>query len=248
MQNPYILYKNEGETPLQALERLRGEHPMFAGEKMTYAGRLDPMAEGVLLVLWGDKVHEKEAYINLSKIYEIEVLLGFSTDTHDILGLVQGRSSFFQGRSSGRPSFFGDFIGKFDQEYPDFSSRTVLGKPLWQYAREGDNLVEKPTKSVEIYSISDVATKKLAKKELESLVFQRISKVSGDFRQSDILKSWEIALKESDIEEFELISLSVACSSGTYMRSLAHEIGRKLGIPALAWRIKRVKVGSYELN
>ena len=49
------LYKKEGETPLEAIERFRRKNPEYRNEKMTYAGRLDPMAEGVLLVLAGNE-------------------------------------------------------------------------------------------------------------------------------------------------------------------------------------------------
>ena len=45
------LYKPAGWTPLAAMEALRAVTPALAGEPMVYAGRLDPMAEGVLLVL-----------------------------------------------------------------------------------------------------------------------------------------------------------------------------------------------------
>ena len=47
------IYKNEGETPLECLERFRVEQPLYKDATLSYAGRLDPMAEGILLVLVG---------------------------------------------------------------------------------------------------------------------------------------------------------------------------------------------------
>ena len=47
------LYKQMGETPRERLERLRKEKSEYAHEVLSYAGRLDPMAEGVLLCLVG---------------------------------------------------------------------------------------------------------------------------------------------------------------------------------------------------
>ena len=53
------MHKNKGETPLQALKRLKiGNLEAYPqgipdSEPLTYAGRLDPMAEGLLLVLIG---------------------------------------------------------------------------------------------------------------------------------------------------------------------------------------------------
>src|SRR5690606_23219787 len=81
------LYKREGETPLECIQRFRAENPSYAEVSMTYLGRLDPMAEGLLLVLAGD-TRKKKAYLELDKRYEFEVLWGFETDTYDMLGLV----------------------------------------------------------------------------------------------------------------------------------------------------------------
>ena len=55
MKKFVTLEKAVGETPLSALERHRGEHPELLGIPMAYAGRLDPMASGKLLVLIGDE-------------------------------------------------------------------------------------------------------------------------------------------------------------------------------------------------
>ena len=85
---PIILQKKKGETPLECLERYRALHPELAKEKMTYAGRLDPMAEGELLILIGGECKEKEKYLGLDKEYEVDVLFGFKTDTGDVLGKV----------------------------------------------------------------------------------------------------------------------------------------------------------------
>ena len=38
-------------------------------------------------MLAGEKVHEKEKYLALDKVYEFEVLFGFATDTYDMLGI-----------------------------------------------------------------------------------------------------------------------------------------------------------------
>ena len=47
------LYKETGETPLERLNRFRKENLKYLKEKMSYVGRLDPMAEGVLLTVVG---------------------------------------------------------------------------------------------------------------------------------------------------------------------------------------------------
>jgi hypothetical protein len=82
------LYKKLGETPRERLERLRTQKPHYAHEVLSYAGRLDPMAEGVLLCLVGSANKRREAYLDLGKEYVLDILFGFSTDTYDVLGRV----------------------------------------------------------------------------------------------------------------------------------------------------------------
>ena len=63
-----IAYKNMGETPLECLERMRKEHRISDDIPMTYAGRLDPMAEGLMVVLVGEECKNKEKYLGMLNI------------------------------------------------------------------------------------------------------------------------------------------------------------------------------------
>jgi len=122
------LYKKLGETPRERLERLRIEKPQYAGEVLSYAGRLDPMAEGVLIALVGAENHKRDQYLELSKEYVLDVLFGFSTDSYDVLGKIlgDGDPSVVTPRSIKRA--LNEFRGQFSQEYPPYSSKTVEGK------------------------------------------------------------------------------------------------------------------------
>jgi tRNA U55 pseudouridine synthase TruB len=82
------LYKEAGETPLECMERFRLAHKEYGGVPMTYAGRLDPLASGVLLVLASEARFKREEFLALPKEYEFECLWGISTDTYDPLGLI----------------------------------------------------------------------------------------------------------------------------------------------------------------
>jgi tRNA U55 pseudouridine synthase TruB len=89
----HLLYKNLGETPNEAILRFKKDNPEYEGQSMTYAGRLDPMAEGLLLVLSGEELTKKDEYLNLQKTYEFEMLWGFETDTLDLLGVENSYST-----------------------------------------------------------------------------------------------------------------------------------------------------------
>ncbi len=65
------------------------------GERITHTGSLDPMAEGVVVVLTGEDRFLKEKYSNSDKEYEFEILIGVSTDSHDLLGLINDQYKEF---------------------------------------------------------------------------------------------------------------------------------------------------------
>lgn len=59
-QNILLLYKPVSITPLELIEKFRLDNPLYKDSKLGYAGRLDPMAEGLLLILVGDE-NKKES-------------------------------------------------------------------------------------------------------------------------------------------------------------------------------------------
>ena len=103
MESVIILDKKIGETPLECLERFRRDHLEYQSVKMTYAGRLDPMASGVLVVLAGDMVHRKEEFLGMEKMYEAVIVVGLGTDTFDGLGVVGEVGDRVAGGGGGPP-------------------------------------------------------------------------------------------------------------------------------------------------
>ena len=269
-QSVLQLYKSRGETPLGCINRFKKDNPEYVEDKMTYAGRLDPLAEGLLLVLVGEECKNKEKYLGLDKEYELVVLFGFATDSFDVLGKVEkigelrNNSCFasawtrltkiipqFSGHGSlnNINNVLKSFVGKFSQKYPSFSSKTVDGIPLFAHAKSGTLDPEDiPSKDVEIKSIELLSEGSISKSELEKFVKESVALVSGDFRQVETLKSWESALLNTKQTNFKIITIKVSCTSGTYMRSLANLIGDKAGVSALALNIMRTRVGEYILT
>lgn len=245
MKKVILLNKKEGETPLFALENFRKNNPKYLDISMTYAGRLDPMASGVLIILAGDKIKEKEKYLGLDKEYKFSVLFGFSTDTYDILGkVVKNKVVEKQKIKLGIENNLKYFKGKIKQKYPIYSSKTVNGKPLFDYARKNEN-VEIPEKDVYIKHIKLEKIKKINNKSLFLNIKKRIAKVKGNFRQESILKIWKKKLVKS--QDFYIVDFTINCTSGTYVRGIANSLGEKMNVPALAFLIKRTKIGKFSV-
>ncbi len=245
--NILSLYKNRGETPLECMDRFRIENPEYKNDKMTYAGRLDPLAEGLLLFLVGEECKNKEKYLGLEKEYEVDVLFGFATDTYDILGLVTEYKKSDKKKIKIQ-EILESFIGKFTQKYPAYSSKTIMGETMFSLSKSGKlNDEEIPKKDVEIKSIELLGQKTIPKDDLEKYIKDSINLVKGDFRQEEIQKEWDNAMAKSRLDKYNIISIKVNCTSGTYMRTLANSIGEKVGIPALALNIKRTKIGKFTI-
>ncbi len=224
---------------------------------MTYAGRLDPMASGLLLILAGDETKNKEKYLNLGKEYKFEVLFGFNTDTYDILGKVTTNFEFsatdykLKELETKIKKELKNFTGKFKQKYPIFSSKTVKGKPLFFYARHGEN-IEVPDREINVKSIKFIKLRKINNEKLLENIECRIKKVQGDFRQKEILEIWRKKLKQGQSllkkeEYFYIANLEIKCGTGTYVRGIVNSLSENIRIPALAYSIKRTKIGKYVL-
>jgi tRNA pseudouridine55 synthase len=224
--------KKEGETPLELINRLRTEG-VITDEKATYAGRLDPMASGAMIILTGEDVHRKEEFYGKDKGYEVEILLGFATDSYDILGKVEKKSGEIEVDEEKVKSTLQSFVGKFEQEYPRYSSKVIAMKEVPE---------ELPSREVSIYSIDYLGMHEVVSLELLSDIQTRIAKVKGDFRQEKILNLWKEKLLD-DSQKYRIVKVNVRCSSGTYMRSLADTLGKKLGVPSLAYTITRKNIG-----
>jgi tRNA pseudouridine55 synthase len=254
MRKILILRKKEGDTPLQALEAFRAKNKKYKEKKMTYAGRLDPMASGILLILADEEIKNKEKYLAFDKEYKFQILFGLATDTYDILGKLE-HSNILQnvGMFSRRElekkikENIRYFTGRFVQEYPIYSSKTVAGRQLFEYGRRGED-VEIPKKEVIVKSLKYLGTKKITPIRLLKSIESRILKVKGDFRQEEILKIWResLSIEHSVFNTgFFVADFYIKCGSGTYVRGIANSLGEKIGVPALAFRIKRTRLGKW---
>lgn len=252
-----VLDKHVGETPLSCTEAWRKRHPEYLGVPLAYAGRLDPMASGKLLVLIGDECKVQESYHNLDKEYRVEVLFGVTSDSGDVLGLItEVRKRVIDEEELA--SLLPTLVGSISLPYPVFSARTVQGIPLHTWAVTGRlGEITVPTKTSTIYSlalenISDISRTELVESALAKIallptVTDPRKALGNDFRRPEVIRSWE-TLRETGLptDRFSVATITCIASSGTYMRSLAEEIAKRLGSGGLALSIHRETIGHYD--
>ncbi|MES2994981.1 MAG: hypothetical protein V4681_03045 [Patescibacteria group bacterium] len=258
MKRYIVLEKCIGQTPLETLQEWKRAHPEYANVPASYAGRLDPMASGKLLILLGDECKKQEEYTGLDKEYEIEVLLDLSTDTGDVLGLPAHTEKAASLDASTIDNALRSVTGSHTVPYPAFSSKTVNGKPLFLYTLEGTlDTITIPEHEETIYRIKLLERSEVEKADLARRIDSLVSlaprsdepskKLGADFRQYEIRAAWKEIFNAMPERSFMILRLRVTCVSGTYMRTLASRIATELDTTALALSIHRTRIGRCHL-
>lgn len=144
--------KEKDITSFGVVAKLRG----ITGEKKAgHTGTLDPMATGVLPVMFGGATRFLNFLPDSDKGYRATIKLGMTTDTLDITGEVTSQSEVAV-NSTDVKNAMRDFVGVIDQIPPMFSAKSVDGVRLYDLAREGKT-VEREACKVEIKELELVA-------------------------------------------------------------------------------------------
>lgn len=255
MEKYVVLEKEVGETPHAALETWRAAHNLAPQIPLAYAGRLDPMASGKLLVLIGDECKKQSTYHGLDKEYLFEILLGVTSDTGDVLGLAD-RSGSMTIDTPAISSVLKELVGTITLPYPAFSSKTVHGKPLFLWKLEGRiDEIDIPTNTSRIHRLTLCDTRTITTEDLEAYIRTKIDTIpevtepsknlGADFRRAEIRARWSELFGATREDRFTILRLRCICSGGTYMRTLAPLIAQKLGSTGLALSIHRTQIGTY---
>jgi len=196
-----FLDKPRGISSNAALQRVRRA---YGADHAGHTGTLDPLASGLLPIVFGDAAKFGNALLDADKEYVADLLLGVTTATGDAEGEVLAVTPV--------PAFDGEALegclarlrGPIRQTPPMYSALKHQGEPLYRYARRGES-VERPPRLITVH-------------ELEL----------ADRRGAEL-------------------TLRIRCSKGTYVRTLAEDLGVLLGCGAHLRGLRRVAVGSFGL-
>ena len=239
-------YKESGLTPLQFINNVKQDYP---GQKICYTARLDPMARGVIPILIGDECKKMDLYTNLSKTYEVKVIIGVSTDTDDALGLITNNLLESNGNTSTlslslSSSILSNYKSIFEiekgitlikQKYHYFSTKALLSRSKNKYEDHYHN--------VELYHSKVIDNGKIDFKLWVDECINIIDKVdkTKEFRQKEIIEQWKL-LKTKNIYTINYITLQLHVGSGFFVRQYIHDLSVKLNIPLMCYDINRISV------
>jgi tRNA pseudouridine55 synthase len=196
-----MLDKAPGASSNAALQQAKR---LYQAAKAGHAGTLDPLATGLLPVLFGEATKFSSDLLEADKSYAAEIRLGISTATADAEGEVTSTREVKvspERLARALPQFRGDI----EQIPPLYSALKHEGKPLYAYARAGI-AIERAPRQVRVHAL--------------------------------------------DLQWFEgeRLALSVTCSKGTYIRSIAHDLGEVLGCGAHLTALRRTRIGRFGLD
>lgn len=118
-------------------------------KKVGHNGTLDPLATGVLVICFGKYTKLNDLLTSHEKEYMAEVTLGLETDTLDITGKILNKNTPHITKEEIIKALK-NFEKTYNQEVPKYSAVKVSGKKLYEYAREGKEVIL-PKKEVTIY-------------------------------------------------------------------------------------------------
>lgn len=250
------VFKQIGETTHSIAKKI-GD---FYNTKATHTGTLDPMASGVIVVLTDEDRLHKSQNKSWNKVYQFEILVGFSTDSHDLLGLntslinKKNASEITEKNLSKLAKKFNKilpkFVGKKKQKQPKFSAQRVGGKSGFELAKKNQNF-ELTENLINVKSLKLIGQSVIIADELENIIEQRIKKVQGNFRQQEIIEIWKNNIKKlnnAGIENFPTLKFRAEVSKRTYIRAFVRDFGKTLNIPMTTYSIIRTNEGPYSIT
>lgn len=246
------VYKPQGPTSTDIVAAYKNH---AGANNVIHTGALDPMADGVLLLAVGTvDEREKESLMSLKKKYVYTGLLGFRTDTWDLLGLVTSLGMRPWVDESVLAEYITGYVGVHEQQVPIFSNMYYKNKRMYAWARAGQaHLVPPLFRQRTIDSHEFFSLKKLAPSHILEHIITRVGRVHGDFRQQMILQGWHdtfqlVTKRTGDQQMYTLWDAEVEVEKGTYVRSIVDHVGNTFGCGAVTWAITRTAVGTYTLN
>ena len=199
------LNKPAGSTSFAAVRLLRD---LSGAKRVGHAGTLDPLATGVLPILFESATRLSDFAHKLPKEYLAEIHLGFTTATDDAEGELEPVANTAGVAPADVEAALQGFVGRIRQEPPAFSAVKLEGERAYRRARRGED--PKPD------------AREVVIESAELLEF------AGGERASARVK--------------------VVCGSGTYLRSLARDLGRSLGVGGYLGNLVRSAYGPLRIE
>ncbi|MBR1516777.1 MAG: tRNA pseudouridine(55) synthase TruB [Bacteroidales bacterium] len=212
--------------------------------KIGHAGTLDPLASGLLLVCVGKATKQIEQLQQGTKTYTGTIVLGATTPSFDLERPIDCYYNTKGLTIDAIKETIRQLTGEIEQVPPMFSAVKVDGVRAYQYARvdAGDkgheeNIIQ--PKRVIVYSF-DITDYRPGRCDFAPPPIADTSHLP----KTQLYKAPAGELPEG----LPQIDFSIRCGKGTYIRSLARDLGVRLGTGGLLSALRRESIGDYHVD
>ncbi|ANB11855.1 pseudouridine synthase PUS4 [Sugiyamaella lignohabitans] len=229
--------------------------------KVGHGGTLDPLADGILVIGVGNGTKELPKYLgNCTKVYRATALLGTTTDTYDSEGKVVGRGKTDHITDEMVATALTKLRGDISQIPPIYSALKMGGKKLYEYARSGQPLPrEIEARNVTVHELELINgglqwDHKFSAPAIESPEEER--KISIEFEEKSLQSKglapppelfYDGTIPENS-KPSPILEIRFSVSSGTYIRTLIHDLGLALGCGAHMVTLTRLQQGNWKVG
>ncbi len=224
-ENQIILVdKPAGMSSFAVVAKVRGYLKAQFGHKVKvgHTGTLDPFATGLLILLSGKNTKKSGDFLKKDKVYEATLKLGFTSTTGDPEGEIAAWTA--GGTAGGTPA------------EPCEVGETAVAGPAFA------------TVQSIIHSFIGAIPQKVPQYSAVKINGQRAYKLARAGKSFDT-PTRTVTIYNIEILEYNFPTLKIRAhvSSGTYIRTLAEDIGEKLGTGAYLTELRRTKIADYSV-
>jgi tRNA pseudouridine55 synthase len=225
MDGVLIVDKPAGITSHDVVAQVRH---ILHERRVGHTGTLDPFATGVLAILVGRATRLAQFLVGMEKEYEAVIRLGYATDTGDMTGKRIDGSEFAyrpdtsQGANASQP---------WTRDQLEAALESLRGEidqvpPMYSAKKQdGRKLYELARRGEEV-----------ERKPVRICIFQfEAIKPTGELLKDNLDGTFDFEVR-------------VTCSSGTYVRTLAEDFGKRLGVGAHLAELRRTRVGDFPIQ
>jgi tRNA pseudouridine55 synthase len=218
MDGVLLIDKPPGVTSHDVVDDIR--HILHV-RRVGHTGTLDPFATGVLVILVGRATRLAQFLSGVEKEYEAVIRLGYATDTGDVTGKPIQTNEENSGLAP----------GQWSREQIETALQGLRGEidqvpPMYSAKKQGGR------KLYEMARRGEEVERKPVRVCIQK--FEAI-KATGELLKDNLDGTFDFEVR-------------VECSSGTYVRTLAEDFGKRLHVGAHLAQLRRTRVGDFQIQ
>lgn len=233
-------------TSFQAVNKVKAAIRNIYGVKkfkIGHAGTLDPLATGLLLICVGKATKRIDELQAGEKVYTGTMVLGATTPCYDLERAIDHYYPYEHITPTLLEQVKQQFIGDIEQVPPIFSAVKIGGQRAYRYAREAADRKETPSPTPKTVHIAELEITAFRQGKLRS---------ENEAFQPDNSQLPQHHLYDHPLgsvpEHLPQINFRIRCGKGTYIRSIARDLGLALDSGAFLSALRREQVGEYTLT